>query len=84
MDNTTLLTITKAEYLDGYRIKAWFNTGETKVIDFTSIVNSGKGLCKKLANIDYFKSFKLYPFTIDWNDEIGFAPEYLYELPDAQ
>ena len=23
--------------------------------------------------------FRLDPFTVDWNDEIGFAPEYLYE-----
>ena len=27
-----------------------------------------------------FKSFRLDPFTVDWNDEIGFAPERLYEL----
>jgi hypothetical protein len=32
-----------------------------------------------LQDIDYFKAFTLDPFTIDWNDEIGFAPEYLYE-----
>jgi hypothetical protein len=38
-----------------------------------------KGICKKLQDIDYFKAFTLDPFTIDWNDEIGFAPEYLYE-----
>ena len=29
--------------------------------------------------LDYFKSFKLDPFSVDWNNEIGFAPEYLYE-----
>jgi len=29
--------------------------------------------------LDYFKSFRLDPFTVDWNDEIGFAPRYLYE-----
>ena len=29
--------------------------------------------------INYFKSFRLDPFTVDWNDEIGFAPRYLYE-----
>ena len=25
------------------------------------------------------RSFRLDPFTVDWNDEIGFAPRYLYE-----
>ena len=23
--------------------------------------------------------FTLDPFTVDWNNEIGFAPQYLYE-----
>jgi len=32
-----------------------------------------------LQDLDYFKAFILDPFTIDWNDEIGFAPEYLDE-----
>jgi hypothetical protein len=38
-----------------------------------------KGICTKLQNLDYFKNFKLDPFSVDWNNEIGFAPEYLYE-----
>ena len=24
-------------------------------------------------------SFTLDPYTVDWNNEIGFAPEFLYE-----
>lgn len=79
MDNSILLTIIKAEYLDGYRIKAVFSNGVSKVIDFSSIIASGKGLCKKLADMNYFKSFQLDPFTIDWQNEIGFSPEYLYQ-----
>ena len=79
MNAPIILTIIKAEYLDGYRIKAVFNNGVTKVIAFSAIIANGKGLCKKLANLDYFKSFQLDPFTIDWSNEIGFAPEYLYE-----
>ena len=31
----------------------------------------------------YFKSFRLDPFTVDWSDEIGFAPRYLYERGKA-
>ena len=26
-----------------------------------------------------FTPLMLDPFTVDWNDEIGFAPRYLYE-----
>jgi hypothetical protein len=46
-------------------------------MDFSPLMQ--KGICKKLQDLDYFKSFRLDPFTVDWNDEIGFAPEYLYE-----
>ena len=37
------------------------------------------GIYHKLQELEYFKSFRLDPFTVDWNDEIGFAPRYLYE-----
>jgi len=73
----TLLTITNAEYKDGYSLLLTFSNGEKKIMDFTPLMQ--KGICKKLQNLDYFKSFRLDPFTVDWNDEIGFAPEYLYE-----
>lgn len=80
MENVTILTIAEAEYVDAYKIKAKFNNGVTKLIDFSQIISNGLGLCKKLADLNYFKKFTLDPFTIDWNNEIGFAPEYLYEL----
>lgn len=75
-----ILTIEKAEYIGEYKILAVFNNGEKKILDFTPIVNNPKGICYKLRDIDYFKSFHLDPFTIDWNNEIGFATEFLYEL----
>ena len=34
----------------------------------------------KLQDKDYFRAFTLDPFTVDWNNEIGFAPEYLFEI----
>ena len=33
-----------------------------------------------LEDLEYFKKFTLDPWTVDWNNEIGFAPEYLYEV----
>lgn len=78
MDSTTLLlTITHAEYVNDYVLRITFSNGEVRLVDFTPLMQ--KGICKKLQDINYFKSFTLDPFTIDWNDEIGFAPEYLYE-----
>lgn len=74
---TLLLTIIHAEYVNDYVLRITFSNGEVRLVDFTPLMQ--KGICRKLQDLDYFKSFTLDPFTIDWNDEIGFAPEYLYE-----
>lgn len=80
MENTKILAIAEAKYIEAYKIKARFNNGVTKLIDFSQIISKGMGLCKKLADLNYFKNFSLDLFTIDWNNEIDFAPEYLYEI----
>lgn len=76
-----LLKVTAAEYVSGYTLRLTFNTGEVRLVDFTPLMQ--KGICRKLQDINYFKSFRLDPFTVDWNNEIGFAPERLYELGQA-
>lgn len=75
-----ILTIVRAIYAGDYSIVAEFSNGETKLLDFTHIVSSGKGLCHLLADKEYFQNFTLDPFTIDWNNEIGFDPEFLYQM----
>jgi len=77
MDNYSILKVVKAEYLNGYRLQLTFNNGESRVVDFVPLMQ--KGICRKLQDMDYFRSFTLDPFTVDWNNEIGFAPEFLYE-----
>jgi len=72
-----MIKIVNAEYKSGYVLILTFNTGEVKSFDFSTVYNDG--ICKKLQDIEYFRNFKLDPFSVDWNDEIGFAPEFLYE-----
>ena len=69
--NNPLLKIVAVEYVRDYTLRLTFNTGEVPLMQ--------KGICRKLQDLDYFKSFRLDPFTVDWNNEIGFAPRYLYE-----
>jgi hypothetical protein len=76
-----LLKVTTAEYVRNYTLRLTFNTDEVLLVDITPLMQ--KGICRKLQDMDYFKSFRLDPFTVDWNDEIGFAPERLYELGKA-
>ena len=73
-----LLRVTAAEYAGDYTLRLTFSTGEVLLVDFTPLMQ--KGICRKLQDLDYFRSFRLDPFTVDWNNEIGFAPERLYEL----
>ena len=72
-----LIYITSAKYVSGYILELTFNNGEVKLFDFTRLYD--KGICTKLQDLEYFKNFKLDAFSVDWNNEIGFAPEYLYE-----
>ncbi len=72
-----LLKIIAAEYVSNYTLRLIFSTGEVRLVDFIPMMQ--KGICRKLQDLDYFKSFRLDHFTVDWNDEIGFAPRYLYE-----
>ena len=72
-----ILCVSSAEYVSGYTLRLTFSTGEVLLVDFTPLMQ--KGICRKLQDLDYFKSFRLDPFTVDWNNEIGFAPEKLYE-----
>ena len=78
MKNNEILAITDAEYIEEYKLRLTFNNGAVRIVDFVPLMQ--KGICKKLLDKDYFRSFKLDPFTVDWNNEIGFAPEYLYEI----
>ncbi|MBQ0081299.1 MAG: DUF2442 domain-containing protein [Alistipes sp.] len=72
-----ILKVTNAEYVKDYILALTFNNGEVRKFDFSTVFN--EGICKKLQDITYFKHFSLDPFSVDWNDEIGFAPEFLYE-----
>ena len=75
--NTDFLHITDAEYLTGYILKLTFSNGEVRVFDFSIIYD--KGILTKLKDIEYFKNYTLDGWTVDWNNEIGLAPEFLYE-----
>ena len=72
-----MIHIKSDKYVSGYILELTFDTGEVKRFDFSSLYN--EGICRKLQDMSYFKNFTLDGFTVDWNNEIGFAPEYLYE-----
>lgn len=73
--------VVKAEYVDGYRIRLWFNNSTIKVVDLSQSLN---GLVfEPLKDIEYFKRFSVKYNTIEWENGDDFAPEYLISLPEA-
>jgi hypothetical protein len=70
--------VTKAVYIDGYRIYLEFNNGEKGIADLE--LKLDKPVFEKLKNIDYFKSFQLEHPTIQWPNNTDLAPESLLEL----
>ncbi len=75
------LEVTRAEYLDGYKLRIHFNNGEILIVDLCS---SLKGeVFAPLKDIEYFKRFSIKFNTIEWENGADFAPEYLYQLGKA-
>jgi len=72
------LEVSKAEYLENYRISLTFNNGETKVVDLQSELNGA--VYEPLRQLDYFKNFQVKYNTIEWANGADYAPEYLYEI----
>ena len=77
MTPTKIQKITDAKYENGYVLRLTFNNGAVQLCDFLPLAQ--KGICTKLQDMDYFRNFRLDPFTVDWNNEIGFAPEFLLQ-----
>ena len=77
----TFLEITKAEYIDGYRLRLYFNTGEVRIADLeSSLVGE---VFVPLRDIEMFKRFTIKFNTVTWENEADLAPEYLYDISQA-
>lgn len=73
-----LIWVTEAEYISEYKINILFNDGIKGIVNLKNSIE-GK-VFKPLKNIEYFKNFKQNKWTIEWDCEADFAPEYLYKL----
>ena len=72
------LEVLKAEYLNEYKIKLWFNNNVVKIVDLADSLNGEAFI--PLKDTDYFKKFFIRFNTIEWENGADFAPEYLYEM----
>jgi hypothetical protein len=72
------LEVSKAVYLDNYRISLTFNNGVTKTVDLQSELNGT--VYEPLRQLENFKKFQVKYNTVEWANGADYAPEYLYEI----
>jgi hypothetical protein len=77
-----LVKVVEAKYINGYKIEFKFNDGKTQTIDFTGQLWGE--MFEPLKDIEYFKNFRLNPFTIEWENGADFAPEFLYSFINSK
>ncbi|HPI20562.1 MAG TPA: DUF2442 domain-containing protein [Candidatus Kapabacteria bacterium] len=73
-----ILKIIKAEYINDYCIKVFFNDGLEKIVDLKNELYGT--VFEPLKEMNIFKNFHIDCNTISWQNGADFAPEYLYEL----
>jgi len=64
-----VISINKAEYLEGYKIKFLFSDGTEQLIDFFNFLSTAKNpMTKKYLDFHLFKNFSIEYGDIIWND----------------
>ena len=80
-----LLKVIEAKYLDNYKLDLTFNNGFRNVVNLKSkIFNDHRKIFEPLKDVTYFKNFTKNRWTIEWNNGVDLAPEYLYDLAMEQ
>ena len=74
-----VLNVTKADYIDDFKVQISFNDGLEKIVDLKSYIHSKKHLFfQPLKEVDEFKKFHLHK-TLVWDSGADIAPEYLHD-----
>ena len=74
-----MLEITSAEYVEGYKIRVSFNTGQAGVVDLKDALWGP--VFEPLKDPNVFRRFKVSEtfHTICWENGADFAPEFLLD-----
>jgi len=76
-----ILSVTEVNYKEKYKILLTFNDGKIKLVDLKkSIFEDHRKIFEPLKDLEYFKRFEIKFSTITWENQVDFAPEYLYQI----
>jgi hypothetical protein len=75
-----MIQVINAELKNDYKINVEFNNGTKGTIDFKKILEEDhREIIRELLDKELFKTVKVDLHTLCWNNEVDFAPDYLYE-----
>jgi hypothetical protein len=75
-----MIRVINAQLKNDYNIYVEFNDGINGTIDFKKILEEdNRSIIKELLNKDLFKTVKVNLHTLCWDNEVDFAPDYLYD-----
>lgn len=75
-----MVRVINAELRNDYNIYMEFNNGVNGIIDFRSILEDDhREIIRELLNKEIFKTVKVKLNTLCWDNDVDFAPDYLYE-----
>jgi hypothetical protein len=73
-----IIWVTSAEHIENYTIRIVFNDGKVKTVDLGDHLD--KPVFQPLRDKEFFRNFRINPFTIEWENGADFAPEFLYAI----
>jgi len=74
-----MLSISNAAYVDSFKISLVFNNEKEGVLDFQPFLFADHcPIFQPLRDRNYFKRFVLQSGTLSWENELDFAPEFLF------
>jgi len=75
-----MIHVIHAELKNDYNIYVEFNDGIKGIIDFKQILEEDhRDIIKELLNKEMFSTVKVNLNTLCWDNEVDFAPDYLYK-----
>ncbi len=72
--------IKKADYLEEYKLKLYFDDKTIRVVDLKSMLKNANNMFLPLVDIDYFKQVECDGTTICWPNGVDLCPDVLYKM----
>jgi len=80
-----MIHVTKAVLKNEYNVYVEFNNGKKGIINFKEILeNDNREIIRELLNKELFNTVKVNLNTLCWDNEVDFAPDFLYDKIEAE